>query len=61
MSSPLIVLLSFIERKRISWSKINKGADIGFPCVAPVLSLKYLIVNPPFIPQDSDYWFLVEP
>ena len=55
MSSPLIVLLSFIERKRISRSKINKGADIGFPCVAPVLSLKYLIVNPPFIPQDSDY------
>ena len=47
-------------KERISRSKINKGADIGFPCLAPVLSLKYLVVNPPFITQDSDSWFLLE-
>ena len=42
--------------KAISKTRINKQAEIGYPCLVPFLSLKYFVVVPPLIIQNS--WFL---
>ena len=53
---PWIFLFSCIKRNTISRTRTNKYADIGSPCLVPLSSLKYCVVKPPLITQDS--WLL---
>ena len=39
--------------KNISKTSINKCADIRSPCEAPLSNLKYFVVFPPLMMQDS--------
>ena len=56
MLIPWIFLLDFIEIKNNSNASINRYAEIGSPCLAPRSRLKYVVVWPPLITQNS--WFL---
>ena len=47
------ILLFFINIKSISKQSIKRCNDTGSPCHAPFSSLKYFVVIPPFITQDS--------
>ena len=53
MFKPLTLGLFLTNIKNISKTSINKYADIGSPCQAPLSNLKYFVVFPPLMMQDS--------
>ena len=53
---PLIFLFYLMKIKAISRTRIHKKAEIGSPFLVPFPSLKYFVVVPPLIVQDS--WFI---
>ena len=52
---PLIFFFSLIERNAFPRTRISKYSEIGFPCLKPFSSLKYCVVVPPLIMQDSRF------
>ena len=53
ISRPWMFLFACIKRNTISRTSTNKYADTGSPCLVPLSSLKYCVVKPPLITQDS--------
>ena len=53
MFKSCVFLFVLIIMKNISKARIKRYADIGSPWWAPLSSLKYLVVCPPFITHDS--------
>ena len=53
MFKPSTLGLFLTNIKDISKTSINKYADIGSPCRAPLSNLKYFIVFLPLMMQDS--------
>ena len=53
MFKPLTLGLFLTNIENISKTSINKYADIGSPCRAPLSNLKYFVVFPPLMMQDS--------
>ena len=53
MFKSLTLRLFLTNIKNISKTSINKYADIGSPCQASLSNLKYFVVFPPLITQDS--------
>ena len=58
MFKPLTLGLFFTNIKNISKTSVNEYPDIGSPCRASLSNLKYFVVFPPLMMQDS-YLFVI--